>query len=120
MRTLIPTAPYLDETRHVFEGATWPAKWISHPDAGDAPIVVAYRLRFSLPRPATIRLHITADERYELFLNGTRAGRGSERGDIDNWFFETYDFDLPAGYQTLVAKTWRLGPDGPSPYAQMS
>jgi hypothetical protein len=120
MRTLITESPYLEQSAYTFERPTWPVHWVSHPDAGDAPIVVAYRLRFTLRQATTIRLHVTADERYELFLDDQRVGRGSERGDIDNWFFETYDFALPAGDHTIVAKTWRLGPAGPSPYAQMS
>src|SRR5438270_7586287 len=97
MRILIPTTPFLEESRYTYERPTWPAKWISHPDAGDSPIVVAYRLRFSLPEQSNLRLHITADERYDLFLDGQYVGRGSERGDILNWFFETYEFDLAAG-----------------------
>ena len=63
-------------------------------------------------------MHVSADERYELFVDGRRAGRGPERGDPDNWFFETYDLDLRAGEHVLVARVWSLG--ALSPVAQMS
>lgn len=70
----------------------------------------AFRLRFELPEEAVIRAHVTADERYELYVDGVRVGRGSERGDSRNWFFETYDIPLAKGNHTIVAKTWALGP----------
>ncbi len=44
--------------------------------------------KFTFDRTQTIRVHVTADERYELFLDGKRIGRGSERGDRNNWFYE--------------------------------
>src|SRR5690606_30497077 len=82
------------------------------------PIVAAYRLRFTLDAAARVRAHVSADERYELFLDGARIGRGSERGSPDLWFFETYDLDLAPGEHTLVAQVWSLGALGPE--AQMS
>ncbi len=96
----------------------WPCKWVVCADAGAAPFVTAYRCRFDLPDDDTLRVHVTADERYELFLDGQRVGRGSERGDADHWFFETYDLDLTAGLHVLAARVWSLGTQ--APYAQMT
>ena len=98
----------------------WPAKWISHPGAASeaaAPVVAAYRCAFSLAQATRFRLHLSADERYDLFLDGEFAGRGPERGDVEHWFFESYDLDLPAGDHVLVARVWTLGEK--APYAQM-
>jgi hypothetical protein len=61
----------------------------------------------TLDTAATIRVHVTADNRYELFADGEFVGRGSERGDERNWFFETYELELGAGEHTLVARAWR-------------
>jgi hypothetical protein len=61
---------------------------------------------------------VTADERYELFLDGRRVGRGSERGNFEHWFYETYESDLAAGNHVLVARVWSLG--DLSPLAQFS
>lgn len=80
--------------------------------------MTAYRCRFALDAPLTLRLHVTADERYELFLDGMRIGRGSERGDAGNWFFETYDLPLSAGVHRLTARVWSLGTQ--AAFAQMS
>jgi hypothetical protein len=96
----------------------WPCAWVSCPGAAAGPHVAAYRRAFTLDEPATIRIHASADERYDLFLDGERIGRGSERGSPDRWFFETYDLDLAAGPHTLVARVWALGDQAPG--AQMS
>ncbi|MHB9035994.1 MAG: alpha-L-rhamnosidase-related protein [Armatimonadota bacterium] len=99
----------------------WPAQWIGHPEAkGDGPVVVAYRRLFSCDTDSEVRIHVSADERYELFLDGKRIGCGPERGDIENWFYDTYDLELCSGQHVIVARTWWLGPNGPSPHAQMT
>lgn len=95
----------------------WPARWISGADL-QTPHIAAYRLRFRSEQTETVRLHMTADERYRLFLNGNEIGEGSERGDLRNWFFETYDLDLPAGEHVLVAQVWAYGTM--APHAQWS
>ena len=140
MRTLLTERPFgaLQHGRNWMQRGDWPARWIrcgqiaprcagfdalagplpSPPAPGLYPQVCAYRLRLQLEAAIRARVHVSADERYELFLNGARLGRGPERGDLHNWFFETYDLDLPAGPHTLVARVWALGPQGP--YAQIS
>ena len=121
MRVLIDRDPSLDFTVHLHESSPWPAKWIGHPEHSEptASVVIAYRRRFTLDKPAKVRIHVSADERYELFVDGRREGRGPERGDRQNWFYETYDLDLPAGEHAIVARTWWLGPQAPSAYAQI-
>lgn len=61
---------------------------------------------------------MSADERYELFLDGVRVGRGPERGDILNWFYDTYEVALAAGKHVLLARVWVLGEL--APHAQIS
>ena len=120
-RIFISDDPYLNEYRDkpVPELGKWPASWVICPDLPLAPFVSAYRRRFRVDAPGmTVRLHISADERYELFLDGRRVGRGPERGDAAHWFFETYEFALGAGEHVLVAKVWSLGED--APLAQLS
>lgn len=86
----------------------WPCNWVRLPHAG-TPQVTAYRLQFNAPEEAVVRLHVTADERYELYLDNVYLGRGSDRGTADAWFFETYDVPLAAGPHVLVARVWALG-----------
>lgn len=120
MRVLLDTPPYHDQCEKVgwMQRGVWPCEWVYLDGADQAPFVSAYRRRFELTKAATIRAHVSADERYELFLDGERIGRGPERGDARNWFFETYDLDLAAGVHTIVARVWSLG--SIAPVAQMS
>lgn len=112
MRTLIDRDRYLpaDAERPWREQGLWPCAWIGCPGAGEPPLVCAFRLRFQLETAATIRAHVSADERYELFLDGARIGRGPEQGAPDSWFFESYDLALAPGEHLIAARVWSLGP----------
>ena len=101
-----PEKTFSDEFAH---WSRWPCQWVSSSAAEPKPCALAYRLNFAVERAATVRVHVTADERYWLFLDGVRIGQGSERGDAENWFFETYDLNLASGPHTLVACVWSLG-----------
>lgn len=111
MRKLIDNPPYSSQSGHWSGRGRWPARWIAH-EKLQPPFVTAYRLTVESASERVVRVHVTADERYELFLNGSSVGRGSERGDANNWFFETYDLYLPAGESTIVARVWTCGVDG--------
>jgi hypothetical protein len=87
--------------------------WIAARQDAQPPEVSAYRLQFSLPQAAVMRIHVSADERYRLYLDGQDIGCGPERGSERAWFYETYELDLAAGAHTLVAVVWRLGEIGP-------
>jgi len=105
---VFPVPPYNDNV-------VWPASWLQLP-AGQA---FAFRNRFDLTAPATVRLHVSADERYELRLDGRPIGRGPERGDARHWFYESYELTLSAGSHVLAARVWALGSNN-SPWAQVS
>ncbi len=114
MRTLIEQDPFLhfNQRKPWREQGLWGCFWIRCPQAGDPPFVTAYRLRFTVEREQSIRIHVSADERYELYLDGERTGQGSERGAPHHWFYETYDLNLAAGDHVLVARVWSLGDFG--------
>jgi hypothetical protein len=120
MHTSIATDPfaYLDTERTWQPSGVWPCQWVYCAEAGNPPFVTAYRLKFPVEADATIRVHVSADERYELFLDGTRIGRGPERGEPQHWCFETYDLPVTRGKHCVVARVWSLGEL--APHAQMS
>jgi len=108
------------------------AAWIWHPDFGD-PAAFAHRevfaggwkepvvLRFSRSFEATtepLRIHVSGDERFELFLDGNRIARGPDRSDVEHWCYATYEVDLPPGPHRLEAVAWSIGPY--APVAQLS
>lgn len=90
----------------------FPASW-SHPE------FLRFRKEFAVKESApVVRIHVSADERFELYCDGTRIARGPDRGDPDHWSYATYDITLKPGSHTLEALVCRLGPF--APWAQTS
>ncbi len=102
--------------------ARWPASWIRAAGAGGRGAgVFLFRKSFDLPAaPTRFVVHVSADQRYELFVNGQRTATGPARGDLDHWRFETVDLapKLAAGRNVLAAIVWNFGAD--APMAQIS
>ena len=95
------------------------AAWLWHPDlAVDASAFLRFTNRFTLDAPTTIRLHVSADQRYELHLDGAYVGMGPDRGDLLHWSFASYEIELAAGDHELDALVWWL--DAGQPTAQVS
>ncbi len=42
-------------------------------------------------KPSTFVIHVSADNRYKLFVNGTHVSQGPARGDLYFWNFESVD-----------------------------
>lgn len=93
----------------------WPGRWLSFPSREGFAL---YRLAVHLEAPIQTRIHVSADQGYELYIDGSLEGMGSERGDASNWYFDSYDLLLPAGWTRLLARVWALG-DAAGP-AQLS
>jgi hypothetical protein len=70
--------------------------------------------------PARLVVHVSADNRYLLHVNGQRVGAGPARSDVLHWAFETYDLApyLRAGQNLVAATVWNFGTL--APMAQMS
>jgi hypothetical protein len=77
-----------------------------------------FRLPFTLDDARRTTIHVTADQRYELYLDGERLGRGPMRGDLGHWQYESYDLALAPGDHLLAACTWWFPEDG-APMAQI-
>lgn len=86
--------------------ATWPFAWISGPEA--APTVGAYRLRFTLTQRSRLRLVVTADERYRLFLDGAHLRSGPEIGSRWRWQADAIAVEVEAGEHLLLATVWSV------------
>jgi len=116
MRVLLnesPLAPTDSVSKNFDETYRSRPAWITPRNVAPPPDVTAYRLQFLLPQAALMRIHVSADERYHLYIDGQLEGRGPDRGSDRAWFYETYDLDLSAGQHTFVAIVWRLGDIGP-------
>ena len=94
----------------------WPANLVD--EIAVAPErYLRFRRAFRSPG-GTARVDVSADERFVLLLDGRIVARGPNRGTVENWMYQTYDLDLPAGEHALEAVVWRIGEA--APLAQLS
>jgi len=91
----------------------WEAQWIASPAARlKAYEVYHFRRSFRLAAvPATFVVHVSADARYKLFVNGTLVGLGPARSDLAHWNFDSYDLApyLQPGDNLVAALVWNQG-----------
>ncbi|NCI46825.1 alpha-L-rhamnosidase-related protein [Sediminibacterium soli] len=92
---------------------SWPASWITCPRVPQRDYgVYHFRKTFSLDsKPERFIVHVSADNRYRLFVNGRQVCAGPSRGDLYNWYFETVDIAsyLQSGNNTIAALVWNMG-----------
>ena len=100
----------------------WKAQWITHPTESALDYgVFHFRKSFELASvPDEFIIHISADNRYRLFVNGQAVCFGPARGDLAHWFYESIDISkfLKPGKNLLAAVVWNFGED--KPWAQFS
>jgi alpha-L-rhamnosidase len=95
------------------------AAWIWHPRCRDGETAVLdFANEFEIAKPTEILLHVTADQRYELFLDDRFLSRGPDRSDLSHWSFASYRLTIPSGRHALRARVVWLG--GRRPYAQIT
>ena len=112
-----PTA-FADETEAVaasdrWQKTIWDARWIASGEVSEGEFE-AYRFRKTFPLervPSRFVINISADPRYELFVNGRRVHRGPARGTLQNWCYETLDIApyLKEGDNVIAATVWNYG-----------
>lgn len=102
--------------------AQWPAFWIASPSSpGTTQGVFEFRRELELASaPSHFIVHLSADNRYILHVNGRYVAEGPARGDLFHWRFETVDLApyLHSGKNVIAAVVWNFA--GLSPVAQMS
>lgn len=100
----------------------WKARWIVYPGVSQQAYgVYHFRKTIELPaKPASFVVHVSADNRYRLFINGQSVSSGPARSDLLNWNFETVDLApyLKPGKNVLAALVWNAAES--RPFAQMT
>jgi alpha-L-rhamnosidase len=90
-----------------------PASWIAPPGVpGDSFTVFHARRSFDLAAaPARFVVHVSADNRYRLYVNGLQVSSGPQRSDVTHWRYETLDIapHLRAGRNVIAALVWNWG-----------
>ena len=88
----------------------WDAQWIAPiNDNGTEYGVYYFRKSVVLrTKPASFVVHVSADNRYKLYINGRIVSMGPARGDTYFWNYETIDIApfLAAGNNTVSALVW--------------
>ncbi len=88
----------------------WNASWIAAPnDNGTEYGVYYFRKSIDLSaKPSSFIIHVSADNRYKLYVNDTLVSLGPTRGDTYYWNYETVDLAqyLTTGKNTIAALVW--------------
>ncbi len=93
------------------------APWISYPTANVHQYGV-YHLRKSVnfdAVPEKLMIHVSADNRYHLYVNGKSVCYGPAKGDLQTWKYDVVDIApyLKTGKNTLAALFYNAGDDKP-------
>ncbi|HMG70181.1 MAG TPA: alpha-L-rhamnosidase C-terminal domain-containing protein [Gemmatimonadaceae bacterium] len=79
---------------------------------GDSFTVFHARRSFDLKAvPARFVVHVSADNRYRLYVNGVQVSSGPQRSDVTHWRYETLNLvpHLRAGRNVIAALVWNWG-----------
>jgi len=91
----------------------WKAHWIRVEKSDPYGYgVYHFRRTFELKaKPDRFLVHVTADNRYQLYVNGARVAWGPARGDLYHWRYESVDIAdrLHVGKNVLAAVVWNDG-----------
>ncbi|MEN8201157.1 MAG: alpha-L-rhamnosidase N-terminal domain-containing protein [Bacteroidota bacterium] len=92
---------------------TWKAQWITHPDESTLDYgVFLFRKQFNLSTlPENFTIHLSADNRYRLYVNGEYITYGPAVGDINHYRYETLDISdyLKKGKNAIAAEVVNFG-----------
>ena len=91
----------------------WQAQWIAVPGVfGQSYGVYHFRRSIQLAsKPEHFVIHVTGDNRYQLYVNGALISWGPARSDLTHWYYETVDIapKMTAGKNVLAAVVWNGG-----------
>lgn len=109
LAALLLTCPLLAQTPK-----RWDAQWIDVPGTEPQSFGV-YHFRRTVDlasSPAHFVVRVSADNRYQVYVNGQRVSVGPARGDLNHWRYETVDLapHLHSGPNVLAAVVWNDGP----------
>lgn len=91
----------------------WDAQWITVPKINPTAYGVYYfRKSFDITSvPKSLPIHVSADNRYKLYVNEKLVSLGPASGDNQHWNFETLDLVpyLHPGKNVISAEVWNEG-----------
>nr|WP_319510278.1 alpha-L-rhamnosidase N-terminal domain-containing protein [uncultured Draconibacterium sp.] len=113
LMSMIPGQLYSRTLNSANERENWNANWIEANGVdGNAYGIYYFRKNINLDKkPERFIIHVSADNRYKLFVNGELVSLGPARGDIYYWNYETLDIApyLNSGKNNVAALVWNEG-----------
>lgn len=96
-----------------FDAFAWPGGWVWAAGQADVLDVVQFTRRYACGQTLPKKLHISADNRYKLYINGDFEGLGPQCGCLERYFFDTYE--LPQMNECVItAVVWHDRANSPS------
>lgn len=112
----------INELTPKIHSKVWNAKWSGSKNYHSNEYrVVHFRRTFDIKEvPASFKINVSADNRFALYVNGTLVGRGPARGDMFNWYYDTFDIApyLKTGKNVIASLVWHAGHY--APFAQFT
>ncbi len=106
---------------YIFAHHPWGTWWVADERwDGHSAGVWGFCRRFEVAEACELRIHVSADQRFDLYLDGHCVGWGPERGDPSCWFYTTFDMKLAPGTHVLAARLWWGGKSVLAPYGHMT
>ena len=106
--TMLPVSMHAEGT-----ASRWNAQWIAVPYTDPTGYgVYHFRKSFHLDEePGSFVIHVSADNKYQLYVNGHFVALGPMRSDPNHWYYDTVDITpyLEKGSNTLAAVVWNHG-----------
>jgi len=101
----------------IAQSKTYEAPWISYPTASVTNYGV-YHFRKAImfdELPEKLVIHVSADNRYHLFINGKRVCYGPAKGDLKTYKYDFIDIApfLTKGENVVAALVYNAGKDKP-------
>ncbi|PWK72498.1 alpha-L-rhamnosidase-like protein [Mucilaginibacter oryzae] len=91
----------------------WKTSWITAADepSGDYGVYYFRKTIVLASKPSVFNIHVSADNRYKLYVNQKLVSLGPARSDTYYWNYETVDLApyLSAGKNMIAAQVWNDG-----------
>ncbi len=110
---LISLASFAQVNNSDITDKLWKANWITLPGI-EANEYGVYYFRKNIElnsAPESFPIHVSADNRYKLYVNEKLVSLGPARGDLLHWNYETVDLApyLHSGKNVVAAQVWNEG-----------
>jgi hypothetical protein len=90
------------------------ASWVWHPDfPAGRQVALRFRNEVDVPEATEVVVHVSADQRYELSLDGNLISLGPDRSDRAHWSFASYRLHLARGRHAFEALVAWIGDNAP-------